>query len=45
MFLKWQVPWMSDKIENKLKYTDYSPWFQMFLNARKWMNSNSVNFF
>ena len=37
-FLNLAIHRMSEKIEKKLRYTDYSR-FQMFLNARKWMNS------
>ena len=44
-FLKWQIPWISEKDKKTLLKTDYSPWFEMFVNCRKWMNSISVNFF
>ena len=32
-FLKWQLPYEENKIKNH-----YTPWFQLFLNARKWIN-------
>jgi len=34
-FLKWQIPWSNIKLEN-----DYSPWFRLFVNARKWCDTN-----
>ena len=38
-YLKWQLPWIPRNIEYKMRDTDYSPWFQMFINVRRWMDS------
>jgi len=32
-FLKWQPPYISNEIKEKLKETKYSPWFILFKNA------------
>lgn len=32
-FLKWQIPWSSEKIQS-----DFTPWFKLFTNARKWLD-------
>lgn len=32
-FLDWQWPWMPDELKSE---TGFSPWLQMFINARKW---------
>ena len=36
-FLKWQWPWMPEKMKKKLQA---SPWLKMFQNARKWCEQN-----
>ena len=34
-FLRYQVPWSNIELAG-----DYSPWFQIFINARKWVETN-----
>ncbi len=36
-FLKWQWPWMPEKMKKDLKA---SPWLKMFQNARQWCDGN-----
>ncbi|MCK4355098.1 phosphoribosylformylglycinamidine synthase [Candidatus Parcubacteria bacterium] len=36
-FLKWQWPWMPEKMKKELQA---SPWLKMFQNARKWCEKN-----
>ena len=37
VFLKWQWPWMPEKMKGELQA---SPWLKMFQNARKWCEEN-----
>lgn len=36
-FLDWQWPWMSDNLKSE---SGFSPWLQMFINARIWCENN-----
>jgi phosphoribosylformylglycinamidine synthase len=38
-FLTWQWPWIPGDWKEKFKY---SPWFKMFVNARRWCQENRV---
>ena len=35
-FLKWQIPWCPVQLPKKSMYT---PWFKMFVNARRWLET------
>jgi len=38
-FLKWQWPWMPEKMKKEL---EVSPWLRMFQNAREWCEKNEI---